>query len=126
MNYEDHGNYGEFCIKCNEIYIGQTVNSFSKNGVRIETFEKIMYLKQFVKIDKYSLIIQYKNIQKQEVPDNLSLDYSKQLWIKKSKLNSSNVFEQQFLWFWVLNLSNLGIIYLFYCGVFSQKVTIWF
>ena len=112
LNCKDYGIYAATCNICNEIYIGQTVNSFSTRwNTHRSTWKNNITKSNHEHKDQFALIIHYKKFHKEHTPKNIeeaykvqfidrpvktNLDFIEQWWIKKtkSKINLNNVIKQ--------------------------------
>ena len=112
LNCKDYGIYAATCNICNEIYIGQTVNSFSTRwNTHRSTWKNNITKSNHEHKDQFALIIHYKKFHKEHTPNNIeeaykvqfidrpvkiNLDFIEQWWIKKtkSKINLNNVIKQ--------------------------------
>ena len=112
LNCKDYGIYAATCNICNEIYIGQTINSFAKRWNTHRSIWKSNIAKQNQEQkDQFALVIHYKKFHKHNIPKKIeeayrvqfldrpvrsNLDFVEQWWIKKtkSKININNVFKQ--------------------------------
>ena len=101
LNCKDYGIYCATCIQCAENYIGQTVTSFSKRwNAHRTTWKNNIKNNRFEIKDQFALIIHYKKMHKEKIPDKIenaykiqflekpkkqNLDFAEHWWLKKNK-----------------------------------------
>ena len=112
LNCKNYGIYAATCNICKNLYIGQTMNSFTKrwNAHRNIWKNNKTELNHEIK-DQFALIIHYNKFHKNNIPEKIenaytvqflespirtNLDYTEQWWIKKTKakINLNSVFKE--------------------------------
>ena len=112
LNCKNHGIYAASCNICNDLYIGQTMNNFTKRWNAHRNIWKNNKTKSNHEIkDQFALIIHYKKFHKDNIPQEIenaytvqflespirtNLDYTEQWWIKKTKakINLNSVIKE--------------------------------